>query len=152
MSKEKLDILENILFLKKNPLFSTMNTRELKAVASICNSHSFAKGETIVTQGDVGDSMYLIKSGEVSITHTKEGDTVQLATLKAGESLGEMAMFEAEIRTASAVAHVDSELLSIENNDFIDLLQIYPGISLGVIKTLVKRLRNTIHKVQELAH
>lgn len=152
MSKEKLDILENILFLKKNPLFSTMNTRELKAVASICNSHSFGKGETIVSQGDVGDSMFLIKSGEVAISHTKENDTVQLALLKAGESLGEMAMFEAEMRTASAIAHVDSELLSIDNNDFIDLLQIYPGISIGVIKTLVKRLKNTIHKVQELAH
>lgn len=151
MSSNQLDILENILFLKKNSLFNSMNTRELKAVAAICHSHHFTKNETVVTQGEVGDTMYLIKEGEVSVMSVQDGEPVELAVLSTGESFGEMAMFDAEMRSATVIAKKECTLLSINSSDITDLLQIYPEIAIAVIKTLVKRLRGTIGQIRDLS-
>lgn len=144
-------ILENVLFLKKNPLFSTMNTQELKAVASICRSLEFKKGEAIVTEGDVGETMFLIKSGSVVVTHGKDESTVTLATLGAGESFGEMSMFDTEMRSATVSAGTVCSILAIDGKDLTDILQSYPEIGIAIIKTFVKRLREGNRRLQELS-
>ncbi len=151
MSRENFDILGNILFLKKNSLFSTMNTRELKAVASICKNHSLAPGEKVVTQGDVGETMFLIKSGTVMVQRDSEQGSIDLATLTAGESFGEMSMFDTELRSASIIVKENCDLLSIDGSDIHDLLQAYPQIGIAVIKTFVQRLRESNSRLQEVA-
>lgn len=144
-------ILENVLFLKKNPLFSSMNTQELKAVASICQMLTFHKGSPIVTQGEVGETMFLIKSGSVEVTHNEDEKTVTLATLETGASFGEMSMFDAEMRSATVTASTDCTLLAIDGRELADILASYPQIGIAIIKTFVKRLRNTNQKLQKLS-
>lgn len=144
-------ILESILFLKKNPLFSSMNTQELKAVASICKSLDFSEGEPIVTQGDVGETMFLIKSGSVDVSHSDGEKEVKLATLDAGEGFGEMSMFDAELRSATVTAATNCSLLAIDGKDMTDILNSNPEIGIAIIKTFVKRLRDGNQKLQELS-
>lgn len=144
-------ILESILFLKKNPLFSSMNTQELKAVASICQSLDFNEGDEIVKQGDVGETMFLIKSGKVDVTHTKGGKSLKLATLDAGESFGEMSMFDTEMRSATVSAASNCSLIAIDGKELNDILNSYPEIGVAIIKTFVKRLRAGNKKLQELS-
>lgn len=144
-------ILENVLFLKKNALFSSMNTQELKAVAGICQTLTFTDGEAIVTQGDVGETMFLIKSGSVVVTRTKEEKSVTLATLETGESFGEMSMFDTEMRSATVRASGPCSLLAIDGQDLTDILNSHPAIGIAIIKTFVKRLREGNRRLQELS-
>lgn len=144
-------ILENVLFLKKNALFSSMNTQELKAVAGICKTLTFSDGEAIVTQGDVGETMFLIKSGSVVVTRSEDEKTVTLATLETGESFGEMSMFDTEMRSATVRASGTCSLLAIDGHDLTDILSTYPAIGMAIIKTFVKRLREGNRRLQELS-
>lgn len=145
------EILENVLFLKKNQLFSSMNTQELKAVAGICKTHTFSDGEAIVSQGDVGETMFLIKSGAVTVTRSEEEKSVTLATLGTGESFGEMSMFDTEMRSATVKASGSCSLLAIDGRDLTDILSNSPEIGIAIIKTFVKRLREGNRRLQELS-
>jgi CRP-like cAMP-binding protein len=100
-SLQTLQVLENIVFLKKTPLFSSVQTRELRAVAMIAEEVSFAPGETVVKEGDVGETLYVIKWGAVSITKkVTEGEAIELASLSQGEFFGDMSVFDTEVRSA----------------------------------------------------
>lgn len=151
MSNDSFEVLENVLFLKKNHMFHTMNTRELKAVAAICNNHTFRPNEKIVTQGDVGETMFLIKSGKVTVTTENELGTVQLASLSKGDNFGEMSMFDTEVRSATVTAVEECSVLSINGADLTDLLRAYPEIGIAVIKTFVQRIRLSNTRLQEMS-
>ncbi|MGD8732808.1 MAG: HEAT repeat domain-containing protein, partial [Anaerolineales bacterium] len=62
-----LPIMERILFLREVPLFSELTPEELKQVAAIAGEHIFKEGETFVTEGELGDEMYIIVSGKVRV-------------------------------------------------------------------------------------
>lgn len=144
-------LLEKVIFLKKTELFSTMKTIELRVLASIAEKYRFAKGEAVVTEGEVGESMYLIESGTIDIIKGyKTKNELYLATLKKGDFLGEMALFDAELRSATALANEESVLLNIKSDDLHDVLLDNPTIAVGLIKTFVKRLRVTMDQVKDL--
>ncbi len=145
---ESFGVLENILFLKKNTLFSAMDTRELRAVASICRNDNFRCGEKIVIQGELGETMYLIKSGTVSVTRANEFGSVDLATLTPGDNFGEMAMFDTELRSATVTALEKCSMLSIDQKDLMDLLHSFPEIALAIIKIFAARLRVSNERVE----
>jgi CRP-like cAMP-binding protein len=75
----------------------------------------FEPGQDIVRQGDVGQSLYIIKAGEVEVFKRPEDGGVeeQVATLKAGEHFGEAAIFQGVRRTATVRAKTRVELLHV---------------------------------------
>ena len=82
-----------------------METSELHAIAAIASEVTFEAGKEIVRENDVGDSMYIIKEGSVTIVKAiDEKQNVKLAELSKGECFGEMALFDAELRSASVHA------------------------------------------------
>lgn len=144
LEHKESQLLEKVIFLKKTNLFSSMRTVELRTLASIAERYNFKDGDVIVKEDDVGDSMYIIESGSVNILKKlRGGNQLHLATLKSGEYFGEMALFDAELRSASAVANEDCSLLNIRSDDLHDVLLDHPTIAIDLIKTFVKRLRKT---------
>ena len=101
----------------------------------VCTSH--AAGETIFAQGDVGDRMYLVRTGEVEIVHS--GTVVD--TVGPGEIFGEMALIDGSPRSAEARAKVASELQPIDEKAFLFLVHETPHFALDVMRTLALRLR-----------
>jgi len=84
----------------------------------------FAAGKTIFREGSKAESCYLIIKGRVQILKkTKKGGDVSLATVKAGEFLGEMAMLSGEKRSASAVASTSVTAILIQHAEFESLLR-----------------------------
>ena len=151
--KEKtLKLLENVIFLKKTALFSSMETRELYAIATIAVEITFEADKEIVRENDVGDSMYIIKNGSVNIVKAvDEKQKVKLAELSKGECFGEMALFDAELRSASVYAKEPCILLCIKSDDLNDLLLGYPTIAIEFLKTFVKRLRKANETIEKLS-
>lgn len=109
--------------LKKSSLFSEFDQEELESLADIVKKSSVMHGEYAFREGADGDSLILIRMGTLRITKkNKDGDEQELAILGSGAYLGEMAMFDKGVRSASGLAMENSEILKIPYEDFRNLL------------------------------
>jgi CRP-like cAMP-binding protein len=98
---------------------------------------TFKPGETIFSEGDRGDQMYVIRKGEVEIE--RDGKIVE--TLSAGGIFGEMALIDRSPRAASARAKTACELAPITEKAFVFMVHETPFFALTVMRTLAERLR-----------
>lgn len=102
--------------LKNNPIFSHLNAAELQILIDSALHEKFSPGQIIIHEHDPSNRLYLILTGDVQIKKEAYSDpnhiTVDLATLSAGQILGEMAFLDNAPRTASAVAITETTTLS----------------------------------------
>jgi zinc transporter ZupT len=98
-------------------------------------------------QGDAGNALYLITTGEIQIFTGPDIEKNIVATLGPGQSFGEMALLNSDSRTASAVALADTKLLKIDKEQFDALLEISPGLRKSIEQLSSKRI---LHNVQNL--
>ena len=142
-----LSLMERILFLKRVPLFAPLSPSDLKQVAALAQEESFSDGVTIAREGDAGDVMFLIVSGEVRVTSIRNGKEVELARRKLGEYVGEMALISKEPRIATLTTVGNVRALCIDQKSFEALLRDRPDVSLAVIQILCERLKEASTKV-----
>ncbi len=136
-----LSLMERILFLKRVPLFENLSPADLKQVAALAQEESFSDGVMIAREGEVGDVMFIIISGEVRVISTRNGKEVELARRKNGEYVGEMALISKEPRIATLTTVGDVRALCIDQKSFESLLRDRPDVSLAVIQILCERLK-----------
>ena len=141
-----LSLMERILFFKRVPLFANLSPGDLKQVAAIAEEESFAKDDILVQQGEVGDVMFIIASGEVRVIASKDQEEVELARRKAGEYVGEMALISKEPRSATVAAVGNVHTLCLNQKSFESLLRDRPDVSLAVIQVLCERLKEADQK------
>jgi len=98
---------------------------------------TFKQGDVVFETGDLGDCMYVVKEGEISLFR---GDK-ELSTLGTGEIFGEMAIIDSQPRSASAIAKTDCQLIPINEKKFGFLVQQTPNFALFVMRVLAERLR-----------
>jgi CRP/FNR family transcriptional regulator len=137
-----LSLMERILFLRRVPLFLELTPSDLKQIAGIAGEHWFAGGEVISEQGEMGEEMFIIVSGEVRVvTRGEDGTEVEIARRRPGEYVGEMSIISQEPRMASLTASGEVRALCIEQAEFEELLRLRPETSLAVMRVLCQRLR-----------
>lgn len=129
--------VQKILFLREVPLFSGLPPSELSHLAGIAEEVVYSAGESIIRQGEHGESMFLIVEGKVRIHQEKE----ELAILKQRDYFGEMSILDGEPRSASATADTDCLLLQIYQANFYTILARRFEVALNIIQTLTQRLR-----------
>lgn len=130
--------LEKVLVLKSTPLFSRVPAEDLAPLARMAESRIVPAGERIVAEGEPGDELFLVVHGRVAVSRNGH----RVTTLGAGESFGEISVLDDGPRTATVVAEEQSEVLSIAGEDFYEILREQAEIAEGVIRILVKRLRD----------
>jgi EAL domain-containing protein (putative c-di-GMP-specific phosphodiesterase class I) len=112
---------------------------------------TFKAGDTIIQQGQKGDSAYIIESGRVEILIEKDQGLVQsLGTRGEGSIIGEMAIIDNEPRTASVKALEDSELLEITRQDFERRLKNADPVMQMITMVILTRYRDTIQRAHIL--
>jgi hypothetical protein len=137
------------------PLFSYLTDAERQKIAEFLSPVQIMQGEAIITEGENGDCMYLIQSGEVAIytslmtTETQqEGvhqeEQVHLASLKEGDFFGEQALITNEPRNATVVALTDMQLLRFSKPDLNVILKQYPRISKVLLQLHQQRIANAL--------
>ena len=136
-----LSLMERILFFKRVPLFENLSPVDLKQAASIAEEELFSDGEELAHEGEVGDVMFIIASGEVRVCSVQDGKEMEIARRKAGDVVGEMSIIGREPRMASLVAVGDVRVLCIDQKSFEGLLRERPDVSWSVIQVLSKRLK-----------
>jgi ATP/ADP translocase/HEAT repeat protein len=136
--------VEKILFLKSVPIFERLSGEDLAPLAHVAEIKRCAAGEVLFREGDLGDAVYVIMRGAVEIRIG--GKTI--ARLGPKEAFGEMAVLEAQRRSASAVvAAPDTELLQISSDAFYEVLHEQVEIAEGIIQVLARRLREADEKL-----
>ena len=137
-------ILEKTLLLKTVDLFQEIPGELLSQVSKISKARPYEKDSLIFKEGDAGDSMFIVFEGIVSI---KKGSK-EIAELKKGASLGEMALLDNETRSADAIAKEDSILLKINQDVFYELMESNADIMKQIIKLLTSRIRKANVKLE----
>lgn len=112
---------------------------------------SYAAGETIFAQGDLGTEMYIIQEGEVDIIKHLGAQSHVLSHLEKGDFFGEMAILEALPRTADARAITNVKLVAINGSRFDDMLRRNPEVAVRIIRKYSKRLREANALLEKLA-
>jgi CRP-like cAMP-binding protein len=133
-----LSIMERVLLLRRVPLLADLSPADLQRVAAIAVENDFTDGEAMCEQGEVGNEMYLIVSGEVRIVVEPEKE---IARRMAGDVVGEMSLISGEVRMASVLAIGDVRTLCLDRMNFESLLRERPEVSLAVMRELCNRLK-----------
>ena len=140
------------MFLRNVPLFAEMDKAELEHLASSLKRRSFAAGQTVFFQGDPGNAVYIIESGQVRIyVHGEDGQEVSMLICGPGDLFGEMSLLDQQPRSATATALEDSVLLAMTADDFYHHLRQSHQLALNLMLTLSTRVRQTTEAVESLA-
>jgi CRP/FNR family cyclic AMP-dependent transcriptional regulator len=132
------------------PWFQPLEEREREELARVLDAERFESGRFVFKHGDPGESLYIVREGEVQIFVTDDtGHKIVLATAGPGQFFGEVSLLDNGPRTASAVAVADTETLRLDRDDLDKFLTARPAAAIEMLTVLGKRLRESN---QRLAH
>ena len=111
---------------------------------------TFRRGQPIFSQGDPGDSLFLVASGRVKLfIENSDGEQLTILFCGPGTCFGEMAVLDGKARSASAEALELTETWVVTRNAFLDLMRRAPDISIAVIVFLCSKLRTDLARMEE---
>jgi len=138
--------------LKAVPFFSQLDDRELEAVRALATEKNYPKNAVVLTEGEMGDSLYMIQSGKVKVFIGDEnGREIILKILAPGAFFGEMSMIDKQPRSASVRTIEASTFLVLTHNAFERSLEQVPRIANLVMRCLAERVREADRKIGTLA-
>jgi CRP-like cAMP-binding protein len=111
----------------------------------------FPRGTVLFNEGDEGEEMYIIRSGQVAIKKRVPHGEKVVAVLEKGDFFGEMAMLERIPRTAGAEMMEDGDLIILGSRDFDELVKNIPEMAVRMLRKYSLRLRETTKMIEELA-
>lgn len=144
------DTMTATAVLRRNVLFRGIEEAALQRIGALAIRKNYEKGTVIFSQGDEGDALYGVASGQIRIGATgSNGQEVFLSIMEPGDTFGEIAVMDGLPRTAGATALERSTLYLIKRSDFLGLIQSEPVFAVHVLKLLCMRLRWTSELVEE---
>jgi len=138
--------------LAETPLFALLDEQERAALAERTEYVHFDPGVTIFRAGEPGDSMYVVRTGEVEIFFKNDtGQRIVLETARPGDFFGEISLLDGGPRTASAIAKTDVEAILVDRNDLDDFLRRSPAAAMDLLAATGRRLRETARLLRHTA-
>jgi CRP/FNR family cyclic AMP-dependent transcriptional regulator len=126
------------------PMFELMDDNERASLAELLGTRRFDKGETIFSFGDAGDTVYVVYSGRVEVyIENFEGQKIILRENEKGDVFGDISLLDGGPRTAYAVAIEETEVLTLDRDQLLELLQKHPHAGLDLLTVMGRRLRAT---------
>jgi len=130
--------------LRSIELFEGLTDEDLAELGASLQRRQFAAGSMVFSQGDNGDSMYIVESGDINIHLPGDASRrISLKDIARGEYFGELALFDEKPRSASALATTDTVLLELQRRTLEGYLENRPKVALAILRTLSERLRET---------
>ncbi|GAA4954484.1 Crp/Fnr family transcriptional regulator [Streptomonospora halophila] len=137
--------------LRKAPLFEALDEEGAAALRASVSEVRLGRGQTLFSEGDEGDRLYVILGGKVKLTRAAvDGRENLLSVLGPSEMFGELSLFDPRPRTASAIAVTDAVLAGLGHDDLRPFIAQQPQVSLQLLKALASRLRRTNDVMSDL--
>ncbi|MBA3534532.1 MAG: cyclic nucleotide-binding domain-containing protein [Ardenticatenales bacterium] len=131
-------------------LFSGLDDVALAALRSRLTLRRYRKGEIIMRAGAYGDSMFIIRSGQLQVfAEGKDGATTIITHLSPGLPVGEQALLLGERRSANVRVSIEAELWELKKRDFEDLFIGYSSFALSFSRELARRINRTTRQPKE---
>ncbi len=155
--------MTNLSVLQQADIFVDLTPAQLNQVASVCQERSFRVGDTIFEENSASDELYIIATGEVEIlvdpslvSDRADNPThpTTIATLRRGQSFGEIALVDQGLRSASArSASHETRLLVVPRETLMRLCESDPGLGFRLMRNLAAdlaiKIRNTDLMIRE---
>ena len=154
-SREQLQVesrvIDRLSVIKQMPLFAGLTDDELGALTHDLLCRRFREGEAIFQQGDPGQMLYLVESGQVRIyVQDEEGQETSVTLCGPGDMFGELAVIDGLPRSASAVAMGRTVVHILSRDRFREHMRRSPQLALDLLKALSVRVRYSTQQVGNL--
>ena len=107
-------------------------------------------GQTIFKQGSAAESMCLVLSGELEVLKsTKDGNQVKIAVVGDGQSVGEMALVDGMVRSATVKAAMMTTIVVLKRSAFDEIMQQYPRIAAKLMKGIARHISINLRKTSD---
>ncbi|MDF2670145.1 MAG: hypothetical protein K0R67_2451, partial [Paenibacillus sp.] len=133
-------LLEQVQLLRELTLFKGMSGKDLAKIAESLHEVSFMEGESIIREGEQGDSLYLIQQGTAGVIRNE----MKIGHLEEGECFGEMSVLTSGLRTATVRAESYIQLWRLDSSELYEMMFNQNEIALEIMRLLSKRLRGAI--------
>ena len=107
-------------------------------------------GEVIVRQGDVGDALFVIQEGQLEILSERQGKELRIRIAGKDELVGEMAVFEREVRSATVRALGEARVLTLDRKNFLRRINEDPSLAFRMVETMSRRVRELSAEIVRL--
>lgn len=140
-------------FLQQTPLFSSLHDSQLKVISQAIVTRRYGAGEIIFREGDPGQVLYLVQSGQVRIfVNGLDGSETSVILFgRPGDIFGELAVIDGLPRSATAVAMDKTVLFTIGREQFRQHMRHMPQLALNFMRELTQRVRYNTRQVDSLA-
>jgi diguanylate cyclase (GGDEF)-like protein len=136
MSWEGLSPINDPMLIQ-SPLFSTMSELEFNAVTAFMERRQITEGTAIFKEGDPGEDMFVLLSGELNAYKTQSDGTQRwMFKVPPGNFFGEMSIIANEPRSATIVAKISSDVMVLQGIDFYRIVFEYPMIGVKMLKAI----------------
>ena len=141
-------------FLRSVTLLQDLNDDALAIVAGLLVERKTPAGAVIFRERDESDALYLVETGEVVISkHVQDSLDVVLTTFGKGDFFGEMGLFDAGPRSATAQTKAGSSLWQLDRKAFLHILSDHPEVAAKIcyrlVSVFIERLRSTNEQARE---
>jgi len=134
------------------PIFADLPTDTILKIEKIGVKKDYKRDEPILLEEDSGNALFVILNGKVKVSRSSnDGREVILTILGESDFFGEMAILDGLARSANVIAIEESKVFLIQRNDFLQLLNNHPEISIILLQELTSRLRNADMKIKALS-
>jgi signal transduction histidine kinase len=127
--------------LRAAPLFAGLANGDLEKLAATVEAQRLSPGEFLLREGDPGNAMFVVVSGELEVTKRAGATEQPLARVGPGAIQGEIAALQGTERQASVRAITEVEVLRIPREGLLALLDSGPEAALALVRTVLERLR-----------
>ena len=153
LTQEELDNSirkQRVARLASCPIFATLSTIELAALSKLFTEVGYPANETFIFQGEMQPHLFIIASGLVEVFHLdNDGNETSIATVGAGEPIGEMGYFSGGVRTSCVRTLETTQLIRAEYKDLTDYFEHAPRVALAFTTVVAHRKKEMEQLIQQ---
>lgn len=144
-----MDNVTKLRFIKNLPFFSNLSTEDIQKIVNLTYLDVIEKNQVFIEDGAQGEKVYFIIDGLARVYKiTEEGKEITITFRSPGDIVGEMALLDDQPRSANVQAVRKTEVLVLSKKSLQEILLKYPSISLQIIQTLSKRIRENLQSME----
>lgn len=142
-------LVDSRSLLGRIPMFAGLPRPDLERLHAITGTRKLRAREVLFRKGDEGTAMYGIMRGRLRVYSANDSREVTFRFLDPGEVFGEMALLDAQPRSATVAAIEATELLTLHRRDFLPFLEAHPKVTIQLAIGLAQRLRSLSDEVED---